>query len=156
MSTDKVEVRRLQAQVDGLQRISDERDRQDDEFGPQRHDPAYWYAILGKQFGQLGEVVVQSKWAGTVTTGLMRQKMYHEAQQVAAVALALMEAISLDELPDEITTARPRDPRQRAKAMGVGDEQLRYDTHTTVPVQARQLGDRRIEDADLPTNDEEV
>ena len=118
---------RIDAQAIALVRIEHERDRQEDEFGRQIHDPAYWYAILGKQFGQLGEIVIQAKWGGPVMKGLLRQKMYHEAMQVASVAVALMEAIAMDELPDEITTARPRDPRQRAKAMGIGHEQINYD-----------------------------
>jgi hypothetical protein len=123
----RVTPRRIDTQATGLSAIEAERDRQEEEFGVQKHDAAYWYAILGKQFGQLGEVVVQHKWAGPVTKKMVAEKMYGEATQVAAVALALMEAIRMDELQDEITTAQPRDPRQRMKAMGLGHEAINYE-----------------------------
>lgn len=116
---------RLLAQQMALKDVEGERDRQDDEFGRQVHDPAYWFAILGKQVGQLGEAIIRYKWA--TERQAARGVMYHEAQQVAGVSVALMEAIKLLELPDEITTAVPRDPRQRAKALGHGDEDLDYE-----------------------------
>jgi hypothetical protein len=119
---------RIEAQGEAIFAITREREAQDREFGAQIHDPAYWYAIMGKQFGQLATRIIQHKWN---TDGrakeAARHNMYQEAKQVAACALALMEAISLEELPEQITTAVPADARQRATAMGVGDEALRYD-----------------------------
>lgn len=134
----KREMRRLIAQTAGLNDIEAEQRRIDDEFGVQVHDPVYWFAVLGKQVGQLGEKVIAHKWAANRERAA--SEMYHEAQQVAAVALLLMEAITLGELPDEITSAKPRDPRQRAKALGHGDEQLHYDP---------AFG-RTIQDSELP------
>lgn len=103
--------------------VATERVKQDEEFGVQIHDPAYWLAILGKQVGQLGEAIIKHKWRGDfVPKQRTMEDMYHEARQVAAVAVALMEAIAMDELSDEVTSTRPKDPRKLARALGVDDE----------------------------------
>lgn len=105
--------------------VNDERDKQDGEFGRQRHDPAYWLAIIGKQFGQLSQRVIQAKWTKDQTAkAWSKQRMYQEAKQIAACAVALMEAIERDELPEEITTAMPADARQRARALKRDDESI--------------------------------
>lgn len=125
------EAARYQARAEAAVAVSIEQDRIDAEFGVQRHDPAYWYAILGKQFGQLGEALVDFKWASKGAEApspwhSARQKMYQEATQVAAVAQMLMEAIQLDELVDEVTTTRPKDPRKLAAALNRGSEHIDY------------------------------
>jgi hypothetical protein len=99
-----------------------ERGRHDWEFGEQRHDPAYWSAILGKQFGQLNEKVVDHKWA--TNKRAEAQRIRHEAKQVAAVALAIMEAVELEELLDEVTTAMPINRRNLSRALGTDDESI--------------------------------
>lgn len=145
---------RMDAQAAAFRRIEVERDRQDDEFGVQVHDPAYWFAILGKQMGQLGEAVVRLKWASEPDAA--KGILMHETTQVAAVAVALMEAIGLDELPSEITTAVPKDPRQRAKAMGVGHEAMDYDkppAQWVGPVSALVDVELPIEGAEVMHND---
>lgn len=102
----------------------EERDRQDDTFGVQNHHPAYWLALLGKQMGQLGEAVVQREWAAD--KGKASAAMRAEAIQLAAVALNMIECIDRGEMPDTLMTSQPQDPRQRAKALGVGHEQINY------------------------------
>jgi len=116
---------RLDAQAEAFNDIEQERDRQDIEFGLQVHDPSYWYAIIGKQFGQLGTKVIDIKWAADKDKAA--RDMYKEAMQTAACCVALMEAARLGELPDEITSAVPKNPRQRARALGRGHEAMRYD-----------------------------
>lgn len=153
---------RMDAQAAAFRRIEVERDRQDDEFGVQVHDPAYWFAILGKQMGQLGEAVVRLKWASEPDAA--KGILMHETTQVAAVAVALMEAIGLDELPNEITTAVPKDPRQRAKSLGLGHEAIQYDDEgtpegagTAYPVPPTQsVGPVSVLDLELPTEGEAV
>ena len=102
-----------------------ERDRQDKMFGQQDHHPAYWLAILGKQVGQLGEAVVNREWAADPKRA--RDEMRAEAVQVVAVGLALIEAINRGELPETLVTAKPKDPRTLARALGRDDETLPYD-----------------------------
>lgn len=131
-------------QADALQYVKDERDRQDAEFGKQEHDPAYWLAILGKQTGQLGEAVVQHKWSGPFAKAMLTHKMYNECAQVAAVAVAMMEAIARGEIPDEITTARPRDSRQLARALDRGHENLNYDETVGAEVHDTELPGEKI------------
>lgn len=101
--------------------IDAERDEQDVMWGDQTHDPAYWLAILGKQVGQLGTEVLNFKWAAPEAKSTDR--MYREATQVAAVALAMMEAIIDGRLSDEVTSAKP-EPRKLARVLGRDDESL--------------------------------
>lgn len=120
-----VGVPRHQAVV--LDDIVDERQRQDEQWGVQNHHPAYWLAILGKQVGQLGSAVLDREWYTDPDKGTAIVRA--EAVQVAAVAMALIENIDdpARELPQGLTTAKPEDPRQLAKALGRGDEAMPYD-----------------------------
>lgn len=102
-----------------------ERDRQDEQWGVQNHHPAYWLAILGKQVGQLGTSILNREWWTDKSAAVA--EMRHEAIQVIAVAMALVECIDRGNMPDTLVTAQPQDPRQRAKALGHGDEVIRYD-----------------------------
>lgn len=108
--------------------IDSERERQVALFGEQNHHPAYWLAVLGKQVGQLGEAIVQREWAAEHLKARMLDKVRTEAIQVAAVAVAIIEAIDRGSVPTDLATAKPSDPRQLAKSLGVGDEQMRYDS----------------------------
>ena len=107
--------------------IDSERERQVALFGEQNHHPAYWLAIMGKQVGQLGDAIVQREWAAEHLKKRMLEKVRNEAIQIAAVATALVEAIDRGEVPHDLATAQPSDPRQRAKALGVGHEQMDYE-----------------------------
>lgn len=113
-------------QEDAVNDVLVERDRQDELFGVQNHHPAYWLALLGKQSGQLGAAIVQREWANPLNREKMLKQVRNEAIQLTAVGLAFIEAIDRGEVPVGLTTAQPSDPRQRAKAIGHGDEQIRY------------------------------
>jgi hypothetical protein len=103
--------------------IIEERNRQDDTFGEQNHHPAYWFSILGKQMGQLGEKVVDREWAARDRKSHALDVMRWEAVQVAAVALAMVEAIDRGHVPaGEVGV--PQDPRQKARALGRDDESI--------------------------------
>ena len=113
-----------------------ERESQDDMWGDQTHDPAYWLAILGKQVGQLGSAVLSFKWASDEARLPSKKIMYKEATQVAAVAVAIMEAIEADRLSDEVTSAKP-EPRKLARVLGRDDESLHaraMENHSDAPV----------------------
>jgi hypothetical protein len=103
--------------------IDMERDEQDEMWGDQTHDPAYWLAILGKQVGQLGTEVLNYKWAAPEARADRLARMYNEAKQVAAVSVAMMEAMLEDRLSDEVTSAKP-EPRKLARVLGRDDESL--------------------------------
>lgn len=112
----------LQGRV--VEDVLDERARQDEQWGVQNHHPAYWLAILGKQVGQLGSAVLDREWYADPDKGTAR--MREEAVQVAAVAIALIECIDKGDMPVGLTTAKPSDPRQLAKALDRGDEAINY------------------------------
>jgi hypothetical protein len=89
--------------------IIEERNRQDDTFGEQNH--------------QLGEKVVDREWAARDRKSHALDVMRWEAVQVAAVALAMVEAIDRGHVPaGEVGV--PQDPRQKARALGRDDESI--------------------------------
>lgn len=102
-----------------------ERERQDQMWGEQAHHPAYWLAIMGKQVGQFGSAVLQREWweDKKAAHGIMR----HEAVQMAAVGLAIIEAIDRGDMPEELVTAKPSDPRRLANVLDHGHEAMDYD-----------------------------
>lgn len=117
-----------EGQLVAVDDVIEERGRQEDQWGDQNHHPAYWLAILGKQVGQFGSTVLDREWESPDHTGVSADmKMRHEAVQVAAVALKIIEVIDKGNMPVGIVTAKPADPRQLAKALGRGDESLPYD-----------------------------
>lgn len=103
--------------------VWDEMERQVEQWGEQNHHPAYWLAIAGKQIGQLGAAVLDREWAADPEAGTA--KVRHEAMQGAAVLMSLMMCIDRGQMPVGLDTM-PQG-RQRAKALGIGDEQLNYD-----------------------------
>jgi hypothetical protein len=103
--------------------VARERDDQDAMWGVQNHHPAYWLAIMGKQVGQFGTSVLNREWwedKDKATLGVMR----HEAVQMAAVAVAIIECIDAGEMPEGLVTAKPSDPRLLSKVLGRDDESL--------------------------------
>ena len=111
-------------QARAVESVLAERSMQDKVFGKQNHHPAYWLAILGKQVGQLGSAVVDREWANEDNKPRMLDKVRDEAVQVAAVAVAMIEAIDRGEVPTGLVTAQPGDPRQRARALNRDDESI--------------------------------
>lgn len=105
----------------------DECERQVDEFGVQRHHPAYWLAIMGKQVGQFGSAILNREWAAINAQGRSQSQLRTEAVQMAAVALSIIECIDSGEMPTGLVTSKPSNPRQLARALNRGDESLNYD-----------------------------
>lgn len=105
--------------------VLDERIRQDDTWGVQNHHPAYWLAIIGKQVGQFGTAVLNREW--WTDRDKATKRMREEAVQMTAVGLAIIECIDAGEMPVGLVTAKPADPRQLSKALGLGDEQINYE-----------------------------
>lgn len=135
----------LDLRADAFDDIDSERERQVALFGEQNHHPAYWLALLGKQMGQLGEAVVQREWRVDKANAL--NKVREEAVQIAAVAVAMIEAIDRGNVPSDLTTAKPNDPRQLARSLNVGDESI----HGRGEIDRDELSfGRPIEDAALP------
>lgn len=69
--------------IDPLQKILEERQRQDEKWGEQNHIDLYWMGILVEEVGEAAKEMIE----GNV------EKMNKELVQVAAVALAWLEAI---------------------------------------------------------------
>lgn len=128
MAVPREQIKRAVRQQRAVEDVLDERKFQDEEWGTQNHHPAYWLAILGKQVGQFGTAVLNREW--WLDRDGATRKMREEAVQIAAVAVAIIECIDSGEMPVGLETAKPSDPRQLAKALGRGDEQINYDRDT--------------------------
>lgn len=77
-----------------LMEVSRERDRQDGKWGPQRHGPARWLAILAEEFGEAAKEAVDLEFDGTPDMPAdIEGRLVTELVQVAAVAVAWLEDI---------------------------------------------------------------
>jgi putative component of toxin-antitoxin plasmid stabilization module len=76
----------LQVSVNSiLTEIMNERTKQDAKWGVQKHHPAWWYVILGEEFGEVGRGIFELKED-------MGANYREELVQVAAVAVAMIES----------------------------------------------------------------
>lgn len=71
-----------------LQDILAERQRQDNKWGEQNHDPFTYLTILTEEVGELAQCALHLRYGGGKAAGLRE-----EAVQVAAVAMAIVECI---------------------------------------------------------------
>src|SRR5690606_24426312 len=69
-----------------------ERLRQDEKWGPQRHEWPIWSAILTEETGEVAEASLRALWGQDATLDHLREELI----QVAAVAVHIVEHI--DEL----------------------------------------------------------
>jgi hypothetical protein len=69
-----------------------ERFRQDEKWGVQNHKPEKWVAILGEEFGELCQAVVETVFDNGSDKGGF-DNIRKEAIQVASVAVALIECL---------------------------------------------------------------
>jgi len=69
-----------------------ERERQEQLWGVQNHDPFTYLTILMEEVGELSQAALHTRYGG-LECGRMRE----EAIQVAAVALAIVECLGRDE-----------------------------------------------------------
>jgi len=66
-----------------LSEVHFERERQDNKWGVQNHDPYFWYSILGEEFGEIGKALCEKDF-----------KNYREELiQTAAVCVAMLECL---------------------------------------------------------------
>lgn len=75
--------------------ILQERNRQDQKWGVQNHDPIVWSAILSEECGEFAEAALHHRFGGPSANSLAI-----EAVQIAAVALAILESLSRSERRD--------------------------------------------------------
>ena len=71
-----------------IERIWEERARQDEKWGEQNHDPFAWMAILMEEVGELSQAVLHARYGGPAAFTVSK-----EAVQVAAVAVAFLECL---------------------------------------------------------------
>lgn len=71
-----------------------ERIRQIELWGNQYHSYAFWYTILGEEFGEVGQAIQQGSVAHKSTDS---DDLYTELIQVAAVAMAIAEQVITDD-----------------------------------------------------------
>ena len=77
---------------DAIRCVLNERTRQDDKFGEQNHDPLKWLVILGEEYGEACQAILNQK--------LPEPWRYRsELVQCAAVALAAIESFDRRYLP---------------------------------------------------------
>lgn len=82
-----------------INEIIAERDRQEQKWGEQYHEFSYWYAILGEEFGEVGQAIQIGSEAHKSTDA---NNLYKELIQVAAVATAMAEQVIHDESEKDI------------------------------------------------------
>lgn len=75
-----------------LDDIKRERQRQDAKWGEQNHPNEVWLAILTEEVGEYAESILHRRFGGPRAT-----YRYVELTQIAAVAVAAMEAIEREE-----------------------------------------------------------
>lgn len=78
------------AQYDAIKSVLRERKAQDEKWGVQRHYPLRWLAVLLEEVGEIGEAMND---ASDLRMQEVEGRIYHEVTQVAAVAVAWLEAI---------------------------------------------------------------
>jgi NTP pyrophosphatase (non-canonical NTP hydrolase) len=82
-----------------IQLVELERLRQDRKWGVQNHTPEKWVAILGEEYGELCQAVVETVFDNGSDKGGY-DNIREEAVHVAAVAVALIECLDrLDRKP---------------------------------------------------------
>lgn len=74
--------------------INQERSNQKAKWGEQHHSYAFWYAILGEEFGEVGQAIQKGSVAHKASDA---DDLYKELIQVAAVATAIAEQVIADE-----------------------------------------------------------
>jgi NTP pyrophosphatase (non-canonical NTP hydrolase) len=78
----------LSTREKALMSVLQERQRQDEKWGEQNHDPAVYLTVLVEEVGEFAQATLHDRYGGSAATGLRA-----EAVQVAAVALAIVECL---------------------------------------------------------------
>jgi hypothetical protein len=86
----------LQARVAELERLDYivvERNRQDSKWGEQNHRPNDWVAILGEEFGEAAKSAVELTFGMEIAKEGYEAELQDELTQIAAVAVAFKECL---------------------------------------------------------------
>ena len=98
--SDRVSLAKIQARV--IERIKEERLRQDAKWGFQRHDMSMWLAILGEEYGETCKGALEHIF-GNRDISSYREEM----EQTAAVAIAALEHLEEMRLNPKVYLAGP-------------------------------------------------
>ena len=113
--------------------ILEERIKQDMKFGGVDHPNDRWLAILGEEFGELCQAILESDLEHAKLSGKAEQggheRMREEAVQVAAVAIAFIECLDKRDTSKDVAC---RDKRENNPPCGgkVGANSQRLSTTT--------------------------
>lgn len=81
-----------------LEEVRLERVLQDDKWGwPRRHSPEWWLTIMTEEVGEFAEDILE----GHFTDGRYRHNMRNELIQIAAVAVAAIEDLDMQDDPQD-------------------------------------------------------
>ena len=69
--------------------VNDERERQEDKWGEQNHNPTLWLAILLEEVGEFASELIANEWKPELQR---RADAGNELIQIAAVAKAIWES----------------------------------------------------------------
>jgi NTP pyrophosphatase (non-canonical NTP hydrolase) len=73
--------------------IDDERERQEEKWGPQLHSWPIWAAILAEESGEVAEACLRAHWQEDGGMAHLREELV----QVAAVAVQMLEKLDSGE-----------------------------------------------------------
>lgn len=73
-----------------IQKIKEERTRQDEKWGEQNHHPLMWFSIIGEEFGEMCHAFNEYSFEEDINH---LEDMQREAIQVAACCIAMIECI---------------------------------------------------------------
>ena len=86
---------RTDIQIEVMNKILKERDRQDEKWGEQNHKPEFWTGILGEEYGELCQAVNETVFDNGPEENKKGgfENMRTEAIHVAAVAMGFLECL---------------------------------------------------------------
>lgn len=79
--------------TDVLQWVLDERGKQDAKWGEQNHNPMTWLAVLMEEVGEVSQEALKAYFGSPENTAKHLALYREELVQVAAVAVAMVEAL---------------------------------------------------------------
>src|SRR3990167_1995346 len=95
-----------------LSDVNDERNRQEEKWGAQNHDPFTWGAILAEEVGEAAEEALHARFPNPEDDPATRLANYRtELVQVAAVAVAMIECLDRGEWCWAEAPKKPKAPR---------------------------------------------
>ncbi|WP_061246762.1 MazG-like family protein [Leptospira noguchii] len=74
-----------------IQEILEEREKQDEKWGEQNHNPIEWCAILGEEVGEVNKAALETHFKYDSKNDHFEYRK--ELIQVAAVAMAMIECL---------------------------------------------------------------